>query len=466
MKKNEAYGFMKLKELFSAKYMTLGSPWKRILEFSIPMLLGNFAQQLYNTADTIIVGIYKGDLALSAVGSSMPILNLLLALFVGVSTGAGIVVSQRFGAKDREGLSVAIGNCITLSAIATVVIMILGPLITRPLLALLKTPDSIFDWCSQYLNIYFIGIVGFFFYNMLSGILRGLGDSVTALGFLLVSATLNVGLDLLLVKDMGVAGVALATAIAQGISAVLCYLKLRTMSDIFDMRVKYVKLRKEVAKRILTLGLPSGITQAIMASAGMVVMNLTNQMGEMVVACNVVVMRVDGFAMLPNMTFGQAMSVYTGQNVGAGKFDRVHQGTKQGTFIGLICSAAITGILLLFGRHLFALFTDTPELIDLANRMIRLMAVGYICISVTQVLGGVMRGAGDTTTPMWVSMISTIFIRVPVAYGLAYLTRTPEFPHGQPIALFSSLMVSWSLGMVISIIVFSMGRWKKKMILQ
>ena len=286
------------------------------------------------------------------------------------------------------------------------------------------------------------------------------------MGFLLVSATLNVGLDLLLVKDMGVAGVALATAIAQGISAVLCYLKLRTMSDIFDMRVKYVKLRKEVAKRILTLGLPSGITQAIMASAGMVVMNLTNQMGEMVVACNVIVMRVDGFAMLPNMTFGQAMSVYTGQNVGAGKFDRVHQGTKQGTFIGLICSAAITGILLLFGRHLFALFTDTPELIDLANRMIRLMAVGYICISVTQVLGGVMRGAGDTTTPMWVSMISTIFIRVPVAYGLAYLTRTPEFPHGQPIALFSSLMVSWSLGMVISIIVFSMGRWKKKMILQ
>ena len=457
---------MKLKELFSAKDMTLGSPWKRILEFSIPMLLGNFAQQLYNTADTVIVGMYKGDLALSAVGSSMPILNLLLALFVGVSTGAGIVVSQRFGAKDREGLSVAIGNCITLSAIATIIIMILGPLVTRPLLTLLKTPASIFDWCAQYLNIYFIGIVGFFFYNMLSGILRGLGDSVTALGFLLVSAALNVGFDLLLVKDMGVAGVALATAIAQAISAVLCFLKLRSMRDLFDMNWGSLKLRKEVAGRILTLGVPSGVTQAIMASAGMVVMNLTNQMGETVVACNVIVMRVDGFAMLPNMTFGQAMSVYTGQNVGAGKFDRVHQGTKQGTFIGLICSAAITGILLLFGRHLFALFTDTPALIDLANRMIRLMAVGYICISVTQVLGGVMRGAGDTTTPMWVSMISTIFIRVPVAYGLAYLTRTPEFPHGQPIALFSSLMVSWSLGMVISIIVFSMGRWKKKMILQ
>jgi len=457
---------MKLKELFSAKDMTLGAPWKRILEFSIPMLLGNFAQQLYNTADTVIVGIYKGDLALSAVGSSMPILNLLLALFVGVATGAGIVVSQRFGAKDREGLSLAIGNCITLSAIATVIIMILGPLVTMPFLRMLKTPASIIDWCAQYLNIYFIGIVGFFFYNMLSGILRGLGDSVSALGFLLVSAALNVGFDLLLVKEMGVAGVALATAIAQGISAVLCYLKLRSMRDVFDLKLKYLNLRKDTAGRILNLGLPSGVTQAIMASAGMVVMNLTNQMGEMVVACNVIVMRVDGFAMLPNMTFGQAMSVYTGQNVGAAKYDRVHKGVKQGTLIGLIFSVTITAVLLLFGRYLFAIFTDTPELIELANQMMQIMAVGYICISVTQVLGGVMRGAGDTTTPMWVSMISTILLRVPAAYGLAYLTRTPEFPHGQPIALFGSLMISWTLGMVISIIVFGIGRWKKKMYLQ
>ena len=310
---------MSLKQLFSAKDMTIGSPWKRILEFAVPMLLGNFAQQLYNAADTVIVGIYKGDMALSAVGSSTPILNLLLALFVGVSTGAGIVVSQRFGAKDREGLSVAIGNCITLSAIATLVIMVIGPMITYPFLRMLSTPDSIIDWCAQYLNIYFIGIVGFFFYNMLSGILRGLGDSVTALAFLLVSAALNVGLDLLLVKDMGVAGVALATAIAQGISAVLCWLKLRNMQDVFDLKLPYMKLKKDVAKRILTLGVPSGVTQAIMASASMVVMNLTNQMGEMVVACNVIVMRVDGFAMLPNLTFGQAMSVYSGQNVGAGK---------------------------------------------------------------------------------------------------------------------------------------------------
>ena len=302
---------MRIRELFSAKDMTVGRPWKRILEFSIPMLLGNLAQQLYNTADSIVVGQYGGDDALSAVGSAMPILNLLLALFVGISTGAGIVVSQSFGARDRKGLTEAIGNCIVLSAIASVVIMVVGPLITMPMLKMLGTDATIIDWCADYLNIYFLGIVGFFFYNMLSGILRGLGDSVSALLFLLVAAALNVVLDIYFVAalGLGVAGVSLATVIAQAISAVLCYIKLIKMRELFDLNVKTMKLIPAVAGRILKIGVPSGITQAIMATAGMVVLNLTNAMGKTVVACNVIVMRVDGFAMMPNFTFGQAMSV-------------------------------------------------------------------------------------------------------------------------------------------------------------
>ena len=454
-----------LKSLFSAKDMTLGTPWKRIMEFALPMLIGNFAQQLYNTADSVIVGIYVGDNALAAVGSAMPILNLLLALFVGIATGAGIVISQNFGAKDREGLSSAIGNCITLAGIATVVIMIIGPAITKPFLTLLGTPDSIISWCTDYLNIYFYGIVGFFFYNMLSGVLRGLGDSVTALAFLLVSAALNVGLDLLFVAkfNMGVPGVALATVMAQAISAVLCFWKLMRMHDIFDLNFHTLKLIPQVALRILRIGIPSGITQAIMATAGMVVQSLTNSLGETVIACNVIIMRVDGFAMLPNMTFGQAMSVYTGQNVGAGKFDRVHKGVKQGTIMGLLISSMITGILLIFGRYLFGIFTETQALINLAVKMMRVLAVGYICISVTQVLGGVMRGAGDTMTPMWISIFSTIVLRVPTAYIMAAITKSEAWPNGHPVSIFTSLLVSWSLGMVISIIVFAAGKWKKKM---
>jgi len=456
-----------IKKMFSAKDMTLGTPWKRILEFSIPMLLGNIAQQLYNTADSIIVGHFEGDLALAAVGSAGPILNLLLALFVGIATGAGIVVSQSFGAKDREGLTKNIGNCIALSVVASIIIMIIGPLLSMPLLTLLGTPETIIMGCRKYLNIYFYGIAGFFFYNMLSGVLRGLGDSVSALGFLLVAAALNVVLDIVFVGyfGMGVAGVSLATVISQGISAVFCYLKLLKMREHFDLNLSTMKLVPPVAGRILRIGIPSGVTQAIMAAASMVVLNLTNAMGEVVIACNVIIMRVDGFAMMPNFTFGQAMSVYTGQNVGAGKFDRVTKGVKQGGLTALCFSVATTLILLFFGKYLFALFTDTPSLIDLATRMIRLMAVGYICVSVTQVLGGVMRGAGDTVTPMWVSIISTIFLRIPVAYGFAYLTRSAEYPHGRPEALFLSLLVSWTLGMIISIVVFSTGKWKKKMYL-
>ncbi len=454
---------MNLRKLFSTKDMTVGSPWKRIMEFSIPMLLGNVAQQLYNTADSIIAGKYVGDNALAAVGSASPILNLLLALFVGISTGAGIVVSQSFGAKDRKGLTQAIGNCMALSAIATVIIMIVGPLVTRPLLNLLDTPASIIDWCEDYLIIYFLGIVGFFYYNMLSGVLRGLGDSVSALGFLLVAAFLNVILDLVFVQYMGVPGVALATILSQAISAVLCYIKLAKMADLFDLNFKTMNLIPAMAGRILRIGIPSGITQAIMATAGMVVLNLTNAMGETVIACNVIIMRVDGFAMMPNFTFGQAMSVYTGQNVGAAKFDRVHKGVKQGGLIAAGFSTCITVVLLLFGHFLFDLFTDTPALIDLAVSMMRVMAVGYICISVTQVLGGVMRGAGDTVSPMWISIISTIAIRVPIAYWLADLTRSEAWPDGNPIALFGSLMISWVLGMVMSIIVYAIGGWKKKM---
>ena len=436
------------------------------MEFALPMLIGNIAQQLYNTADTVIVGIYVGDNALSAVGSASPILNLLLALFVGIATGAGIVVSQSFGARDRKTLSNCIGNCITLSAIASIVIMVVGPLISMPMLKLLGTPESIIGWCAEYLNIYFLGIVGFFFYNMLSGVLRGLGDSVSALAYLIVAALLNVVLDITFIavfKMPGVAGVALATIIAQAISAVLCYLKLKSMGDIFDLNRTTIKLDPSMAMRILRIGIPSGVTQAIMATAGMIVLNLTNAMGEMVIACSVIIMRVDGFAMMPNMTFGQTMSVYTGQNVGAAKYDRVHEGVKQGSIIALSFAAAITAILLIFGRFLFDIFTDTPELVELAVSMMRIMALGYLGVAVTQVLGGVMRGAGDTVTPMWISIISTIIIRVPVAYLLAYLTRSETYPHGAPIALFGSLMISWTLGMIISVIVFARGKWKEKM---
>lgn len=196
----------------------------------------------------------------------------------------------------------------------------------------------------------------------------------------------------------------------------------------------------------------------------MVVQSLTNSMGEMVIAANVIIMRVDGFAMMPNFSFGQAMSVYTGQNVGAGKWDRVQSGVRQGSGIAQAFAVAITVVLLFLNKYLFAIFTETTALIDLAGGMMRIMAVGYIAVSITQVLGGVMRGAGDTVTPMWISIITTVAMRIPVAYILAYFTRSAEYPHGHPYSLSISLLICWTMGMVLSVIAFRLGKVRKTML--
>ena len=443
--------------------MTEGSPWKKIVLFAVPMLVGNIAQQLYNTVDSVVVGKYVGDNALAAVGSAGPILNLLIVLFVGISVGAGIMVSQYFGAKEREKLSTTIGNCITLTAIASLFVMVAASLVAKPLLELLDTPESIIDWCTSYLLILFIGSAGLAYYNILSGILRGLGDSVSALIYLLVSTVINIVLDLLFVANfrMGVNGVALATVIAQAISAFLCLLRLMKMKEYFDLKPGYLKPQRKYTRKIIKLGLPSGITQAILSMAMIVVQSLTNSFGEMFIAANVIVMRVDGFAMMPNFSFGTAMTTYAGQNVGARRNDRVDRGAKQGTLIAVVISTVITGMILLFGKLLMGIFTNTPELVDLSRDMMGILAVGYIAMAVTQSLSGVMRGAGDTMTPMWISMITTVVIRVPLAYGIAAVTKTPQLPQGRYECIWISLLISWVLGAVMTVACYRMGRWKK-----
>lgn len=457
-----------LKKLNAPSDMTVGVPWKKILAFTLPMLIGNIAQQLYNTVDSIVVGKYIGDNALASVGSAAPILNLLLVLFIGISAGAGVMVAQYFGAKNRESLSYTIGNSITVTAIASVGLIAIALPFIRPILDILNTPDSIIDGCSDYLIISLVGIAGMAYYNILSGVLRGMGDSFFPLVALLVATVLNIGLDIFFVAfvKMGVGGVALATIIAQFISSVLCMIKLSRMKNSFDFGIKYLKPKKHYVKTIIRLGLPSGLTQAIFSSAMIVVQSLTNQFGEMFIAANVVIMRVDGFAMMPNFSFGMALTTFAGQNVGAGLYDRVTKGAKQGTLMAVGCSLAITGAILLFGKHLMGVFTDTRELVDLSYYLMKFLAVGYIAFAVTQSLSGIMRGAGDTLTPMWISLITTIAIRVPVAYGISFLTKTAELPHGRSECIHISLLCSWVIGAVLTAIFYSMGKWKTKAIKQ
>ncbi len=449
--------------------MTQGTPWKTILVFTLPMLLGNIAQQLYNTVDSIVVGKYIGDNALAAVGSCGPIVNMLLVLFIGISAGASIMVSQYFGAKNREALSHTIGNCITATAICSVVlILVMTPLI-RPILIALNTPASILDWCVGYLSISLWGIMGMAYYNILSGILRGLGDSVWPLVFLLVATGINIVLDIVFVAvvGMGVPGVALATIIAQIISAALCMIKLACMKSYFDFGATFMKPVGSYIKTLVRLGLPSGLTQAIFSSAMIIVQSLTNQFGEQFIAANVVIMRVDGFAMMPNFSFGTALTTYAGQNVGAGLYDRVTKGAKQGLAMAVGCSAAITALIVLFGKHLMGLFTETADLVELSYRLMMILAVGYIAMAVTQSLSGIMRGAGDTMTPMWISLITTVIIRVPVAYGIAFLTSPTGYPRdGMKECIQISLLCSWCIGAILTAIFYKVGRWKNKRIKQ
>lgn len=441
--------------------MTTGKPWKKILLFSIPLLVGNVAQQLYSTVDSIVVGKFVGDDALAAVGSSMPLQMMIMVFFITLGTGSSVMVSQYYGAKDRKKLSMAIGNTITWTFIISLFLMIVGPIVAEPLLRLINTPARYLQWSKDYLIIALYGVSGLAFYNIFSGILRGLGDSISSLIYVLVATVLNIVLDLLFVAvfKWGVAGVAIATVLSQFVSSVLAFQKLRTYKD-FEIRLSDLKPTLESTRHLFRIGVPSGLTQSTFSLAMLFVQSLTNKID--IAAISTMVMRVDGFAMLPNFTFGIAMSTYAGQNIGAGKFERLQEGRKQGLTLGLTTTTLLTALIIIFGKDLMHLFSNTQSNIDLAYNMMLVLAVGYLAFTVTQVLAGIMRGAGDTITSMWITISNTVIVRVPLAYLIAYLTRNAEWPHGQPIATFGSLVITWITGSILTSIFFARGKWRNK----
>ncbi len=467
-----------LKEFFAPTDMTVGTPWKKIAMFTIPMIIGNIAQQLYNTVDCIVVGREVGENALAAVGSAGPLLNLILVLFIGISAGANTMVSQYFGQKNRKNLSYAIGNCITVTAICCLILILGVTPFIRPLLELMNTSTeliegmtdyTILDACEDYLKISLIGIAGLAFYNILSNIIRGMGDSVAALIYLLVAAATNIVLDIIFVKYMGmaVAGVAIATVISQILSSLLCFIKLARMKENFDFKLKYLLPKAQFVKTIISLGLPAGMTQAIFSSAMIIVQSLTNSFGPTFVAANVIIMRVDGFAMMPNFSFGTALTTYAGQNVGAKLYDRVIKGARQGTLMAVGCSTVMTLAILAGGKPLMSLFVqegDGADVVSMSYKLMLILAVGYIAMAVTQSLSGIMRGAGDTLTPMWISLATTVVARIPLAYGIAYFTGNGVIENGAKECIQISLLCSWCLGAILTFIFYKIGKWKTKAI--
>jgi len=449
------------RSMLSGIDMTVGKPWKNLLLFTVPLLIGNLFQQMYSTADAIILGRFVGDYALAAVGSSMPIFFLLMVLLMGIAMGAGVMVSQYFGAKKREDLSRTIGVALTITTILGVVMMVLGPLGTRPLLVLLATPPEILEDSILYMNILLWGALSMAYFNILSGILRGLGDAFSPLVFLAVANVLNVLLNLLFIPVLGwgVWGAAIGTVVAQGLTSILCLRRLLQMRDVFDMSVRYLYPKKSYVTQVLRLGVPTGVSQAVFAVGMMVVQPLANSFGPLFLAVNIVVMRIDGFVMMPNFSFGNAMTVFAGQNMGAGKPERVTEGTKQCTIMALGTAIVMVGIILVFGRFIAGIFTDTQEVIDMSVRMLRILAFGYIVFSLNMVFSGVIRGAGDAMTPMWLSFINTILIRVPSAYILVHFIGEPE-------ALFYSLLLGWVTMTIFAGVAYKIGKWRKMAIVK
>ena len=454
----------KINALFGAQDMTVGQPMSALLRFSIPLLIGNFAQQMYSTVDSVVVGRYVGDRALSAIGTTLPIINLLLVLFMAVSTGAGIMVAQYYGAKAEESLSRSIGTAMTLVFVSSLLVMAVGIPLSGSLLRLTKTPVETFDMARSYLTIILWGVLGLGFYNIVSGILRGLGNSVFPLLTLLLTSCLNIVLDLWFVAGvgMGVAGAAWATIISVAISAAVCIIKLWSMKEVVKTDAANLIPSRKLTSQLLRLGLPAGVTQAVFSMSMVFVQALANSMGYQVVTCTTAVMRIDGFAMMPNFTFGMAIATFVGQNIGANRMERVHQGSKDMLKVSLITSLVLVASLLMLGRYLISAFTTTEEIINLGVRQIRILAAGYVAMAITQVFGGIMRGAGDTMPSMWISMFTTVVVRVPLAYLWAWLTRSQEYPAGSPDALFFALLVSWTVGAAATYLWYRRGTWRSK----
>ena len=454
----------KFKSLFGAQDMTVGSPLKCLLMFSVPLLIGNLAQLLYSTVDSIVVGRYVGDIALSAIGITSPIQNLFLVLFMAIGSGVMVMVSQYFGAREYERLEKSVGNSITLITISSIVLTLVGVFAADWMLTAINTPAETYDMAKAYLVVCFFGLAGNGFYNIMSGILRGMGESVFPLIVLLFTTVVNIVLDIWFVAglNMGIAGAAWATIIGQTLSAIICLIKVLMIKDIIKIKAHHLIPEKEIVLNICRLGIPNGVAQAVMFLSTIIIQRLINNMGYLVTAAITAVLRVDAFAVIPSHTFNMSVSTFTGQNIGAGKMERVKQGNRTTIVMGLCVTTVMVALMLIFGKWMIGLFTETQELIDMGYGFICVMVPAYFLMTVGQSYGGVIRGAGDSMGPMWIALITNTVIRIPAAYIIAHFTISEIYPAGHPNTTFIALIIAMALNFIATLIYYFKGPWKNK----
>ncbi len=393
--------------------MTEGPIWRHLIQFALPMMAGLLFQQLYNTVDTIIVGQFVGKAALAAVGSTSPIINTLVGFATGLASGCTVVISQSYGAHDHEALGKAVHTAISLTFLMSVVLSLLGVAIVTPLLRMMGTPEDVFGEAHTYLTIYFSGMLGLLVYNMGSGILRAVGDSTRPLYFLIFSAVVNTVLDLLFVVafDMGVAGVAWATLIAQALSGVLVLWVLTRDHAPYGIRWKELCLDKTMLRRICNLGLPAGIQQGVISFSNVFVQASVNAFGSACMAGWSAYSKLDVFLSVPIQAVSLASTTMVGQNMGAKKLDRVRSSVRQSQLMGGSVTLLLALVMVAFAPQLMRLFSSEADVLEYGIYFVRLMSPFYLLTCFTQTFAGSLRGIGRAQATMYICLFSYVAFR-------------------------------------------------------
>lgn len=437
--------------------MTNGVIWKEIILFSIPLLIGNLFQQLYNTVDSLVVGNYVGENALAAVGASNPLSNLIIGFFMGISAGAGILVSRYFGARKETDLSETIHTFLSFAFIAGIFLTFFGLFMSPILLQWLGTPVEIFNEASVYLRIYFLGVLGLVIYNAGSGILSAIGDSKHPLIYLIVASVINVVLDLVfvIVFKMGIEGVAYATLIAQVVSAILVIHHLMRVEDLY--KVQFDKLRINMTKlsEIVRLGVPSAIQSTVVSFSNVMVQSYINGFGASAVAGFTAADKFNAIMGLPTNTFSLTITTFTGQNLGANRKDRVKEGIKVTMFMTIVVLVLLGIPTFLAAPQLISIFSKEANVIEYGVRMLRIMLPFYPILAVTFILSGALRGAGSTLVPMVIMVFSFtvlrqvfLFVGMKISYSIDWV--------------YWSYSVTWFASGVLSLLYYRYTDWLSK----
>lgn len=440
--------------------LTAGKESKLIIQFAIPMLLGNVFQQLYNVVDSIVVGQFLGKAALAAVGITMPVIFTLISLIVGMSIGFNVIIAQYFGAKDYKNVQRSVDTMNIILLVSSVLFTILGLLTMDSILTLIKTPIEIHAQAIKYLRIYLLGLVFFFGYNGNAAIYRGMGDSKTPLYFIVFSTILNIGLDLLFVVvfHWGIEGAAWATIVAQALAYIASIIYINKFHSFLKYKIWNLSFDRYIFKKSLQIGLPTALQQSFVALGMVALLSVVNLFGTDVVAAYSIATRIESFVSLPAMNFAAALSTFVGQNIGAQKIDRVRNGYLSTLKVTLLITISMTLLILIFSYPLVRIFTNDLAVINICQEYLNVVSFFFIFFTIMFVNNGVMRGSGDTLIPMLFTLFSLWIIRIPLAF---LLSKSMGY-----MGIWWAIPIAWFFGMTLSYLYYRTGRWKRKSVIR